>query len=136
MAGTPTLTDSYFLGQSAVFKQRVQTALVQYCNTIDNEVPTGVTGTMPTVVHQARKAMVQAILNPTNFANWLLQFTMLASADANVIAAATQASTTYTPITTQTLGDTAAADGQTPLIATTLISNAIAAAFNSVVSGV
>lgn len=133
---TPTLSDSFFLAQSTVFKNRVQTALLVFCNTINNEVPTGVTGTMPVVVHQARKQMVQAILQPSAFTNWLTQFTLLAAADANVIAAATQASTTYTAITSAATGDTAAADGQSPNVTTTLINNAIAAAFNAIVPGV
>lgn len=133
---TPTLSDSYWLAQSTVFKTRVQTALFTYCNTVTSETPTGPTGTMPTLTHQARKQQVANILNPGSFNNWLVQFCAIAAADGNVIAAATNAASTYSAITTQAQGDTAAADGQTPLITTTLINNAIAAGFNSTVSGI
>lgn len=132
---TATLSDSYWLSQSTVFKNRVQVALLTYCNTVTNETPTGPTGTMPTATHQLRRQQVANIVNPGSFTSWLTQFTDLAAADGNVIAAATQASTTYSPITTAAGGDTAAADGQTPLVTTTLILNAIAAAFNSTVQG-
>lgn len=134
--GTPTLSDSYFLSQSTVFKQRVQTALVTYLNTVETEIPTGVTGTMPTVVHLARSQFVKTIQNPANFSSWLTLFVQVASADANVISAATEATTNYTPITTSGIGDTQAADGQTPIISATLISNSIAAAFNTLVPGI
>lgn len=135
-AGTPTLSDSYWLGQSTVFKERVQSSLLIECNTINTETPTGVTGTLPNAVHQARKSLVTTILNPGNFSSWLGQFVMIAACDGNVIAAATQSSSNYTAITSAAGGDTAAADGQSPNVTSTLISNAIAAAFNSFVPGI
>lgn len=133
---TATLSDSYWLSQSTVFRDRVQTALIVYCNTVESEVPTGVTGSMPTSVHIARANFVKTIQNPSNFANWLVLFVNAAASDGNVIAAATAASTTYVPITTAAIGDTQAADGQTPIISSTLISNAIASAFNTFVPGI
>jgi len=133
---TATLSDSYWLGQSTVFKNRVQVSLLTYCNTVTSETPTGPTGSMPTSTHQQRKNQVAAILNPSSFNNWLTQFTNLAASDSNVIAAATNAASTYSAITTITQGDAAAADGQTPLITITLINNAVAASFNSTVSGI
>lgn len=134
--GTPTLSDSYWLSQSTVFKGRVQTALATYLNTVETEVPTGVTGTMPTSVHEARMNFVKTVITPSNFPSWLGQFAITAAADANVIAAATQASTNYTPITSAAVGDTAAADGQSPNLTATLISNSIAAAFNTFVPNI
>lgn len=119
-----------------MFKNRVQVAFMTYCNTVTSETPTGPTGSMPTLTHQARKQQVASMLNPTNFANWLTQVVGMASADGNLIAAATNAASTYSAITTIAQGDAAAADGQTPLITTTLISNAVAAAFNSLVPGI
>lgn len=133
-AGTATLSDSYFLSQSTVFKQRVETSLVTYCNTVENEIPTGVTGTMPTTVHQARDQFVKTITTPSQFATWLTQFVDAAASDGNVIAAATNAASNYTPITSVALGDSAAAEGG--LVTATLISNAVAAAFNTFVPGI
>lgn len=133
---TATLSDSYWLSQSTVFKNRVQTALIVFCNTVETEVPTGVTGTMPTSVHLSRTNFLKTIQNPGSFTNWLTLFVNAAASDANLIAAATQASTTYVPITSATIGDTQAADGQTPIITSTLINNAIAAAFNTFVPGI
>lgn len=133
---TATLSDSFWLSQSTVFKNRVQTALIVFCNTVEAETPTGVTGTMPTSVHVARSNFVKTIQNPINFSSWLTLFVQAAAADGNVIAAATQASATYVPITSGTVGDTQAADGQTPIVTTTLINNAIAAAFNTFVPGI
>lgn len=136
MAGTPTLSDSYWLAQSVVFQHRVQSALLTYCNTVSNETPTGISGSNPSFVHQARKNQVANILNPSSFANWLQQFTMMAAIDGNLIAAATVATGTYVPITSGAVGDTQAADGQSPIVTTTLINNAVAAAFNSFISGI
>lgn len=133
---TPTQSDSYWLSQSTVFKNRCQTALIVFCNTIETEIPTGVSGTMPTLVHIARMNFVKTIMQPSQFSSWLTLFTNAAASDGNVINAATQVSTTYTPITTAAQGDTAAADGQTPLVSTSLISNAIAAAFDTYVPGI
>lgn len=134
--GTPTESDSYWLSQSTVFKGRVQTALATYLNTVEGEVPTGVTGTMPNSVHFARMNFVKTVNNPANFLSWLSQFAISAAADANVIAAATQSATNYTPITSAATGDTAAADGQSPNLTATLISNAVAACFNTFVPGI
>ena len=135
-AGTPTATDSFFLSQSTNFKQRVQTDLIVFCNTVETEAPTGVTGTMPNLVHQARASFVKVIQNPANFTNWLTLFVQAAAADGNVISAATVAATNYTPITTIPIADGQAADGQSPIISRTLIQNAIAAAFNTFVPGI
>ena len=135
-AGTPTASDSAFLAQSTNFKLRVQTDLIVFCNTVETEVPTGVTGTMPTTVHVARVNFVKTIQNPANFNNWLPLFVQAAAADGNVISAATVAATNYTPITTIPIADTQAADGQTPIISRTLIQNAIAAAFNTFVPSI
>lgn len=136
VVATATLSDSYWLSQSGVFKNRVQTALMTYCNTVETEAITGVTGTMPSSVHQARMNFIKTILSPNQFSSWLPQFVMAAAADGNVIAAATQASSTYVAITSIALGDQQAADGQTPIVSATLISNAVAAAFNTFVPGV
>ncbi len=136
MAGTPTLSDSYWLSQSSSFKNRVASSLLTYCNTISSEAITGTTGAMPTSVHNARKNQVANILNPGSFPNWLTQFTMMASIDASVIAAATVASGTYVPITSASVADAQATDGQSPLISATLINNAVAAAFNSFISNI
>lgn len=130
---TPTLSDSYWLAQSGVFKNRVQTALFVYCNTVTSETPSN--GAAGAYIHQQRRNQVANILNPSSFVAWLGQFTNIAAADGNVIAAATNSASTYSAITTQAQGDTAAADGQTPLVSGTLISNAIAAGFNSTVTG-
>lgn len=134
--GTPTQSDSYWLSQSTVFKNRVQTALIIYCNTVETETPTGVTGTMPNTVHAARNNFVKNVQNPSNFANYLTLFVQAAASDGNVISAATQATTAYTPITSAATGDTAAADGQSPNVTATLISNAVASAFNTFVPGI
>lgn len=133
---TATLSDSFWLSQSTVFKNRVQTALIIFLNTVETEIPTGVTGTMPNSVHQSRMNFVKSIQNPSTFTNWLPLFVNAAASDANLIAAATQAATTYVPITSATIGDTQAADGQTPIVTSILISNAIAAAFNTFVPGI
>lgn len=133
-AGTPTLSDSYWLSQSTVFKNRVTTALLIYCNTVTNETPSNAAA--GAYVHQQRRNQVANVLNPSSFQNWLTQYVSVAAADGNVIAAATQSASNYTPITTASLGDTAAADGQTPLVTTTLINNAIAASFNSFVANI
>lgn len=127
--GTPTLSDSYWLGQSAILSQRVQVAFTIYCGVVTNE-GTGVTG------HAQRKAQVITMLAPANFTQWVQIFTMFVAYDANLIAAATQSSTNYTPITTPQAGDLAAADGQSPNVTSILISNAIAASFNNVVGGI
>lgn len=131
---TATLSDSYWLSQSTVFQNRVQSSLRTYCNTVSNETPSPSAG--GAYVHQQRKAQVATMLNPANWASWVTVFSGLAASDGNVIAAATQASTTYTPITSAATGDTAAADGQSPNVTSTLISNAIASSFNSVVPGI
>jgi hypothetical protein len=133
-AGTPTLSDSFWLSQSTVFKNRVQTSLQIFCNVVSTESPSSSAG--GTYVHQQRKAQVALMLNPANFPSWLTTFVNLAASDANVIAAATQSTTNYAPITSAAIGDTAAADGQAPNLTSTLISNAIAASFNSVVIGI
>lgn len=142
--GTATLSDSYFLGQSPIFANRVGISLRVECNTITNETPTGLTGSMPTYLHNLRRNLVDQITSPSNFSSWLVQFTTWAASDGNLIAAATGAATNYIPITqasgstgTTTLqsGDNAAADGPAPAITTTLISNAIAASFNTFISG-
>lgn len=133
-AGTATQSDSYWLSQSPVFQHRVSSALVTYCETVVNEVPTGVTGSMPNTVHQARAQFVKTILNPVSWASWLTQFVTAAAADGNVIAAATNAASNYTPITSAALGDTAAAEGGA--VTATLTSNAVAAAFNPFVPGI
>jgi|SRR5215467_5256166 len=135
-AGTPTATDSAFLATSTNFKLRVQTDLIVFCNTVETEVPTGVTGTMPNHVHEARMNFVKTIQNPANFTNWLTLFVQSAAADANVISAATVAATNYTPIPDTTTANTQSADGQTPIISRTLIQNAIAASFNTFVPGI
>lgn len=133
-AGTPTQGDSYWLSQSAVFKTRVQSALISICTSINSEATTGVTGNMPNSVHSARKNFVVTILNPANFTNWLGQFVAVCSCDATVIADATSAAANYAPITTAAQGDTASAEaGNIPDIA---IVNAISAAFNTFVPGI
>lgn len=133
-AGTPTLSDSYWLSQSGVFQNRVSMALRTYCNVISSETPSSAAA--GSYVHQQRKNQVAAILNPASFASWVTVFAGLAAGDTNVIAAATQSAANYSAITSAALGDTAAADGQSPNVTSTLISNAIAAAFNSVVPGI
>src|ERR1700680_555883 len=94
-AGTATLADSSNLSNSAIFKGRVQSALVETCTAINSE---GISSTMPLVLHAARKSFVVQILNPGNFANWLIMFTVLAAADPTTVAAATLAATNYTPV--------------------------------------
>jgi hypothetical protein len=133
-AGTPTDTDSYFLSQSPVFQHRVQTAVIVYMEVVESEIPTGVTGTMPDVVHQARMNFVKSVMSPSSFTTWMTQFVQAAASDANVVSAATNATVTYTPITSSSIGDTAAAEGG--LVTTTLISNAVAASFNTFVPGI
>jgi hypothetical protein len=134
-AGTPTDTDSYWLSQSPVFSHRVQTALMVYMGVVESEIPTGVTGSMPEVVHNARAAFLKQIdSSQTTLQDALARFIIAAASDANVIAAATNASSNYTPITSASLGDTAAAEGG--LVTTTLISNAVAAAFDTFVPGI
>lgn len=142
--GTATLSDSYFLGQSPVFSHRVGVSLMIQCENISSETPTGLTGAIPTYLHNLRKQLVNTVVNPNNFSSWLTQFTYAAAADANLVAAATGAATNYVPITqasgstgTTTLqsGDTAAADGQSPPITTALINNAVSNAFNTFISG-
>lgn len=138
-AGTPTLSDSYWLSQSTVFKNRVASGLFQTCANINSEALTGVTGTMPTAVHQARKNQVATILNPANFANWLTQFVSACANDTStggVIQLATVSATNYVAITTAGQGDTVSADGQSPQITTAAILNAISAAFNQFISGI
>jgi hypothetical protein len=130
-AGTPVLLDSYWLSQSTVFKGKVQAALIETCNAISNESITGLTGTMPTYLHQQRKSLVLQILSPSGFSNWLTQFTNAASIDTTLIAAATLASTNYTPITSAAGGDTACVN-----ITDTEVMNALSGAFNTFVSGV
>jgi hypothetical protein len=133
-AGTPTDTDSYWLSQSIVFAHRVQTAVIQYMGVVENEVPTGISGAMPTNTHQARVAFVKQVMSPSNFTNWMTQFIQAAASDANLISAATNATVNYTPITSVAIGDTAAAEGG--LATTALISNAVAAAFDTFVPGI
>lgn len=133
-AGTATESDSYWLGQSSVFAHRVQTELLVVLENVEGETPTGLTGGIPTLIHNARAAFVKTVTNPSQFSTWLTEFINAAAADANVIAAATNASTNYTPITTAAQGDTAAAEGG--LITRTLISNALSAAFDTFVPGI
>lgn len=135
-AGTATLNDSYYLSQSAVFKGRIQSGLLQTCENINSEAATGITGNMPNLVHSARKNLVSTILNPATFPNWLTQFTMLASVDNTVISAATQAANNYSSIFTSSQADIAAASSSAPLITDTMVLNAISAAFNSAVPGI
>ena len=138
-AGTPTLSDSYWLAQSGVFKNRVASALFQTCANISSEAVSGVTGTMPNSVHLARKGQVANILNPANFTNWLTQFTMACANDTStggVIQLATASATAYLAITSGANGDSVAADGQTPQITTAAILNACSAAFNQFIGGI
>lgn len=133
-AGTPTDSDSYWLSQSAVFAHRVQNALEVTLENVAGETPTGLTGALPTLIHNARAAFVKTVTNPANAAAWLAQFVEAAAADATVIAAATNASTNYTPITSAALGDTAAAESG--LITTTMLHNAVASAYDTFVPGI
>src|SRR5258706_5652230 len=109
-AGTATFTDSYWLGQSTVFAHRVQTGLYVTLENVAGETPTGLTGALPTLIHVARAAFVKTVTNPSQFSSWLTQFVNAAAADATVVAAATNASTNYTPITSVALWDAAAAE--------------------------
>lgn len=133
-AGTATLTDSYWLGQSTVFAHRVQTGLYVTLENVAGETPTGLTGALPTLIHIARAAFVKTVTNPSQFSSWLTQFINAAAADATVIAAATNASSNYTPITSVAIGDTAAAESG--LITTAMISNALSSAFDTFVPGI
>jgi hypothetical protein len=126
-AGTPTLSDSFNLSNSAIFKGRVQISLVSTCMNINSEA---ISGTMPLALHLLRKNQVAQILNPANFSTWVSQFALLAAANATVVSDATTATTNYVPITTST-GDTVQ-----PNIPDTDINNAVSAAFNAVIPGV
>lgn len=133
-AGTPTDTDSYWLSQSTVFAHRVQNALEVTLENVAGETPTGLTGAIPTLIHNARAAFVKTVTNPATAASWLTQFIEAAAADATVISAATNSTVNYTPITSVALGDTAAAESG--LITTTMMHSAIASAFDTFVPGI
>jgi hypothetical protein len=133
-AGTATATDGYWLGQSTVFAHRVQTSLMQVLENVAGETPTGLTGALPTLIHLARASFVKTVVNPSVFPSWLAQFVIAAAADPSVLSAATNATVNYTPITTVALGDTAAAESG--LITTSILSAAIASAFDTFVPGI
>jgi hypothetical protein len=133
-AGTPTDSDSYWLGQSAVFSHRVQTELMKTLENVAGETPTGLTGAIPTLIHNARASFVKTVTNPSAFPTWLAQFITAAAADANVISAATNASVTYTPITSAALGDVGAAEGG--LLTSAILATAIASSFDTFVPGI
>lgn len=133
-AGTPTDSDSYWLAQSTVFAHRAQTALLVVLENVAGETPTGLTGALPTLIHNARAAFVKTVTNPAQFSTWLAEFVTAAAADANVIAAATNAASNYTPITSASLGDTAAAEGG--LVTTAILQTAVATSFDTFVPGI
>src|SRR5580704_14369631 len=126
----PTLTDSFWLTQSTNFKNRVQSALVTTCTSINSEPTTGVTGAMPNAVHAARKALVAQILNPAQFSNWLTQFVFACSVDSATVTAATGAAS----LTSIATADAAAAQGGA--MTDVMFLNACSAAFNAFITGI
>lgn len=133
-AGTPTDSDSYWLGQSTVFAHRVQTAWDVVLENVAGETPTGLTGAIPTLIHNARAAYVKTATTPSQYSQILAEVVNLASSDANVIAAATNSASNYTPITSATIGDTAAAEGG--LVTTSILQAAVASLFDTLVPGI
>lgn len=133
-AGTPTDTDSYWLGQSSVFAHRVQTAWNIVLENVAGETPTGLTGAMPTLIHNARAAFVKTATSTAQYSQILAEVVNFAASDANVIAAATNAASNYTPITSAALGDTAAAEGG--LVTTAILQTAVSSLFDTLVPGI
>jgi hypothetical protein len=126
----PTLTDSFWLTQSTNFKNRVQSALLTTCFSINSEATTGITGTMPNAVHAARKNFVAQILNVAQFSNWLTQFVFACSVDSATVTAATGGGSLTTVVT----ADTAAAQGGP--ITDAMLDNACSAVFNAFIPGI
>lgn len=124
---TPTLTDSYWLSQSANFKNRVQSALLTTCFNINSEA---ISSTMPLALHIARKSFVSQILSFQVFQSWLTQFVFACSVDNATVTAATAGGS----LTSQATADTAAAQGGP--ITDTMLLNACSAAFNAFIANV
>src|ERR1700751_5679192 len=85
-----SFSDSYQLSQSVVFQNRVQSALVTYFGTINNE------NASSTPFHRERTRYISMIMGSTNTANLTAAvslFTYVAAADTTALADATQAGT-------------------------------------------
>lgn len=123
----PTLTDSFWLTQSANFKNRVQSALLTQCFNINSEA---LSASMPLALHLARKNFVSQILNFSQFQSWLGQFVFAVSVDSATVTAATGAGS----LTSQATADTAAA--QAGPITDTMLNNAASAVFNAFIPNI
>jgi hypothetical protein len=115
-AGTATLNDSYQLSQSTAFQNRVQIVMISWCVQAAAEA-----WTVP--FHRERSQWATTVLN--NPAYYILAYSMVAAANATVIADATQAATNYTPLTS------ANRDTQEVFVTDTDINNAVFAAGNA-----
>src|SRR5208283_175416 len=118
-SGTPTLNDMYVLSQSSAYQNRVQAALLQAFNAIGSEG-----WTVP--FHRERtQAIVGYLSSTTALTAAVSQFSGICSTDPASIAAATVATTNYTPLTSANV------TAQQALITDTEIENAVSSSFNT-----